>query len=253
MFKKLIENLKIFSRKKEFKNLTLNDLPSMGYFYDDNFKVHISKATEEDIENFKENYKPDTLNSLFSISEVVQKNILLPKGYSYKHLSSIDVVFIFFEIVRFTKEEPIYINLPSYSVEFTPNNFKYFDVNEELKKFYNKDKKAFIIDGYSYSIPSIGVENSITKFLTICYYNNELDKYSDKNYDFLFFLNKRVELTTKEIINLIEIFNDDMEDEEVEKVKNIINMFEDFTTYRLYNKNGSIIKMNNLNLERVWD
>ena len=58
--------------------------------------------------------------------------------------------------------------------------------------------------------------------------------------------------TWKEIENLIQIFNYDMESDELEKTKAIIKLFSPLQRNSL-KKNGKIVEMNSkINLEKIW-
>ena len=68
---------------------------------------------------------------IYKVKRIVEKNLLLSRGYSFEDLKSIDVVFLFLEIVKFSKGRPIEIKFTNLegqldSIEFNSHNFNYF-------------------------------------------------------------------------------------------------------------------------------
>ena len=119
-------------------------------------------------------------------------------------------------------------------------------------KGYNKTEKNFKINGYIYTLPSIGVENSLTFFLV--YKSGFIDshKYQSLSYDFTYFVGDKNFLTFSEIENLIQIFNVDLERDELEKVKKTIEVFTPLQKYSLI-KEGKEVDINSkIDLENIW-
>ena len=54
---------------------------------------------------------------------------------------------------------------------------------------YDKVNKEFFIDGYKYSLPTIGVENSLTNFLIHKSKSIDSASYNNYSYYFTFFVN----------------------------------------------------------------
>jgi hypothetical protein len=117
---------------------------------------------------------------------------------------------------------------------------------------YNKKDKEFDIDGYKYTLPSIGVENSLTNYLISKSNKKGAIKYNSYNYSFTYFLGKKNVVSFPEIDNLIQIFNFDMDDNEIKKVNSIVNTFLPIQKYSL-KKGNDIIDINSkINLEKIW-
>jgi len=240
------------------KKIEVNKLPSQGLFYNDDFELKIKKADLEDIIEYEKNYQKDDLGLIINkLKKIVEKNVIVSNGYDFLDIKSIDVVFLFLEIVKLTKGKPIYITLEnelkgSTNIEFTSENFNYFFINEKLMKSYNKLEKCFEIDGFKYKLPSIGVENSLTNFLMSKVYEPNADKYNYYFYDFTYFIGNKKRLIFSEIENLIQIFNFDIEEKEMDKVKSILKKFEPIQKYSLI-KDGIIYDINSkIDLEKIW-
>jgi hypothetical protein len=76
--------------------------------------------------------------------------------------------------------------------------------------------------------------------------------YNTYFYDFTHFVGHKNHLKYSEIENLLQIFNFDMESEEVVKIKRIITMFAPIQRYSLV-KDGRVIEMTSkINLEKIW-
>lgn len=241
------------------KKIDKKTLPSQGLFYKDNFEIWIKKADIVDIIEYEHNYiKDDPGVVINKIKTIVEKNIILSSGFSFEDIKSVDIVFLFLEIVKFTKGKSIRIRYfndeigKEDTIEFNSNHFNYFIIDDRIMKFYDKENKLFNIDGYKYTIPTIGVENCLTNFLISKSYEPDAIKYNYLSYDFTYFLGDKNVITFSEIDNLIQIFNYDMEDSEKRKVRNIIKTFSPIQKYSL-KRNGRVIDINSkIDLEKIW-
>jgi hypothetical protein len=240
------------------KEINVSNLPSQGLFYNDDFKVFIKRADVEDIIEYEHNYVRDDIGIIIGkIKKIARKNIKFSSGYTFDDIKSIDIIFLFLEIVKFTKNEPIYfvyINELSeeLKIEFSSENFNYFKPNDDLMKKYDKDEKCFLIDDYRYTLPSIGVENCLTGFLYKKSNESNAHLYNEYFYDFTHFVMNKKYLSYEEIENLLQIFNFDIEKSEFRKVQNIINTFLPMQRYSLI-KSGKVIEMNSkIDLEKIW-
>ena len=108
-------------------------LPSQGLFYKKDFEINIKKASKEDILDYEKNYVKDDIGTvIYLIKKIVEKNIKLSGGYVYEDIKSIDIIFIFLEIVKITKGKPInllYFDKETDSegkIEFGSKNFNCF-------------------------------------------------------------------------------------------------------------------------------
>ena len=240
----------------ETKNIDVKKLPSQGLFYNDDFSIKIKKAEVEDIIDYELHFdKTNVISSIECIKKIVDKNTMLSKGYSYLDIKSVDIVFIFLEIVKFTRSIELkipYINNMGVEsiIHFNTDNFNYFDMDKYISN-YNPDTKEIIIDGYRFSLPSSGVETSLTQYLSSVS-DEEADTIKNVSFDFMFFLSGKNHLRFDEIKNLIQIFNYDIDDEEKKKVSNIVSRFRGIVGYTLKSDGNTIEMKSKLNLENIW-
>jgi hypothetical protein len=234
-------------------------LPSQGLFYKKDFEINIKKASKEDILDYEKNYVKDDVGTvIYLIKKIVEKNTKLSGSYIYEDIKSIDVIFIFLEIVKITKGKPI--NLMYFDketdkegkIEFGSKYFNYFEFTNKLLQNYSNEDRSFTINGYKYTLPSIGVENALTNFLIVKSSEEDAFNYNNYTYDFTYFVGDKNNLKFKEIENLIQIFNFDMDKDEIKKMKEVIKTFLPLQRYSL-KKDGRVVEMNSkINLEKIW-
>lgn len=240
------------------KKIDIKRLPSQGLFYNDDFQLSIKKAEIEDIIEYENKYVKDDFSVIIEqLKNIVRKNCIFSNEYEFNDLKSIDIIFLFIEIVKYTKGRPIdltYFNDESGKddiIEFSSDYFNYFEL-DNLMSNYDSESKQFIIDDFKFSLPSIGVENSITNFLFSKINDKEIEEYNYYSYDFMFFLGNKKNITFNEIENLIHIFNFDIDDKTKKKIKKIIKMFLPFQKYSLKKGNRIIDIDSKINLEIIW-
>ena len=137
-------------------------------------------------------------------------------------------------------------------VDFESRYFNYFNFNKLIKN-WNSKSKEFLIDDYKFSLPSLGVENSITQFLIEKSGEIGYEKYNNYNYNFVYFVGNKDFLSKDEIENLIQIFNNDLDIEEKTKVDNIIKLFSELHRYTLKKENKVIEITSRVNLGNIWE
>jgi len=241
------------------KKIDLKKLPSQGLFYKDDFDLWIKKADVEDIIEYEYQYEKEDLGLVITrVKRIVEKNVILSSGYYYADIKSIDIVFLFLEIVKFTNNKKIDVKYfndnigKDESITFDSSNFNYVKIDDKMIKSYDVITKEFIIDGFKYSIPCIGVENSLTHFLISKSDEPNASSYNNYSYDFLYFLGHKNNITFDEIDNLIQIFNFDMIDEDQKKIRKIIKTFSVIGKYSL-KKDSKIIDVSaKIDLEKIW-
>ena len=242
----------IFNYKK-FIEIDVKNLPSRGMFYPEDFKIKIKAAEKEDIEKYHSKYiDGDFISILTGIKWVIRHNIKLTKEYSFKQISSIDVLYIFLEIVKLTQKKDIYISFDDVKIKFCSENFNYFELDEKYFKHFDKVNREFVYDGFKYSLPTIGVESSITRFLYDMSKDNRLSEFKNSSYDFLYFLGGKKGLKNEEIENLITIFNDELSDKDKKIVSSIIDEFRGFSKYSLKSE-GVIVPLEGIDLKYIWN
>jgi transposase len=250
----LLKGLLNLQRKVDIKSL-----PSQGLFYKDDFEISIKKADIEDIIEYEHNYIKDDLGLVITkLKKVVEKNAIFSRGYSFNDLKSIDIVFLFLEIVRFTKGKAVSLTYfddekgQEINIEFSSSYFNYFRIDNDVMKNYNSETKEFLIEDFKFTLPSIGVENCLTNYLISKSDDSDVSKYSNYNYDFIYFLGNKKSITFSEIDNLIQIFNYDIEESDSKKIRKLIKMFQPIQKYSL-KRGDKVIEINSkIDLEKIW-
>lgn len=246
----------IRSLVSQTKKIDKSKLPSQGIFYFDDFDIKIKRADIEDIIDYEFNFDKNNLFSVIeSIKKVIRKNIILPEKYKFSDIKSVDIVYIFLEIVKFTNRKDIVISHENEisglieKVSFGNESFNYFDFG----KFERLPKTAeLFIDGYKVSMPSIGIENCLTEFLLHKSSIKDGQAWNSYNYDFLFFCSNKNYLSFDEIENLTTIFNFDLDEEEQKKVSKIVKKVMKSVGYTL-KLNGRVVDLKSkINLETIW-
>lgn len=236
------------------KKIDIKTLPTQGLFYNKDFNISIKKADITLIKEYENNYDKENLLMIIDlIKYVVRQNTVLNSNYKFEDIKSIDIVFLFLEIVKFTTKKSIKIDFfndvvgKQDIIEFDKTTFNYFDFTPYLDKY---EEGQIIIDGYKFSVPSIGLENCLTKYLLEN--RDKINLLNNISYDFLFFLGNKNHINFSEIENLITIFNIDLEDSEKEKVKNIVSNFSSLVTYSIRWNDRVIDVKSKLDLEKIW-
>lgn len=250
----LIKNLLNLQKKVDTKLL-----PSQGLFYKEDFEIQIKKADIKDIIEYEHNYKKDNLGEIIKrVKKIVENNLILTHGYGFNDLKSIDIIFLFLEIVKYTNGKPISLSYfdeevgTEDNIEFNSTYFNYFHIDNKIMESYDSKDRVFMVEGYKYSLPSIGVENCLTNFLIHKTNQPNAIIYNNYYYDFTHFLDDKNFLTFKEIENLIQVFNFDIEESELKKVKKIVKIFSPLQKYSLI-KNGKVVDINSkIDLEKIW-
>ena len=211
-----------------YKEIDVVELPTQGLFYKSDFKISIRKASYDDIIEYNFNYFKDEDGNpnigviLYEIYKIIRRNTKFSEGYTFEDIKSNDVLYIFFEIVKYTMDRDILIPYREFLgteafVKFNNKSFNYFDYNS-LGFDYTDETNEFLSNGYKISMFSIGAQNCLVNYV----YENMSSQESILNYDFLFFLGNKNYLSDSEIENLITIFNSDLEEKETNIVRNIV-------------------------------
>jgi len=242
----------------EQRRIDIKSLPSQGLFYKEDFKIWIKKANVEDIIRYEYNYKKSIESIIYRVKKIAKKNIVLSKNYIYEDIKSIDIIYLFFEIVKFTSKKDIkvdYFNTVQGSndeVTFDNDTFNYLEISNETMFKYDEESREFVIDGFRYSLPCIGIESCLTNFLVKKSNTTGSKKYEEYSYSFIYFLGHKSDINDEEIDNLVEIFNNDISDEDKVKINNIVSDFSDLAKYSLKKDNQVIDISSKIDLEKIW-
>lgn len=249
----ILELLNSIINKK--RKINIKELPSQGLFHSKDFSLSIKRASEEDINHYIKHIDNKSISVIINlIKYVVKNNTTLPKGYYFCDIKSIDIIYIFLEIVKYTTNRPIFIKSKDYIIEFDSKNFVYFfDKNKDILNFYNKENRNFYMDGYHFTLPSIGVEDSLTNYLIKKIDIDNETIYSEYYYDFTYFLGNKNKLDLEEIENLIQIFNYDLDTEESKKIKKIVELFIPIQKYKLIYNNQTVDLTSKVDLVKIWN
>lgn len=240
------------------KKLDVKYLPSQGLFYPEDLEITIKKADVSDVIEYEQNYDSENVYVVIeNIKRVVKKNIKFNKDYNYDIIKSVDIVYIFLEIVKWTQCKNI--SIPYFDdilgkvsfVDFGSETFNYFDYSP-FNSDYDKETREIVVDGYRVSLPSIGIEDSLTRYLISKVDHPDADKWNHYSYDFLYFLGNKNRLTFGEIENLILIFNEDIDDNEKSRIQKIVNKFVNVIGYSI-KKDGRLIEIKSkIDLCNIW-
>ena len=227
----------IITSLTSIKMLDVKELPTQGFFYPKDFTLSIRKASMDDIILYNFNYVKDDLGViLFETKRIIKNNIILGKKYKYEDLKSNDLLYIFFEIVKFTMDKDIMVPFEnifgrtSY-VAFSSKNFNYFDY-KGLGCNYDEDTREFEKYGYRFSLPSVGVENCLVNYI-YDFIEGEYNEQNENCYDFLFFMGNKNYLSNEEMDNLVTIFNEDLNEKEQDKISDIVKLIYQAIGYSL--------------------
>jgi len=241
------------------KKIEVIYLPSQGLFYKDDFELYIKKAKIEDIIEYEYKYNKENLGSVITrLKKIVEKNVILSKNYTYNDIKSIDIVFLFLEIVKFTNNKPIKLNYFNDTngkdelINFESETFNYYEPELDLIEKYDTETKEFNFNGYKYSVPSIGIENSLTHFLVSKSDDPNSESYNTYSYDFLYFLGNKSTLSFQEIDNLIQIFNFDIPESDRKYIRKIVKKLSEIGRYSLKRDSQIIDVTAKIDLEVIW-
>ena len=233
-------------------------LPSQGLFYSPDFGLHIKSASEAEIIDYESGWDRENVGEVLRrLKSVVRNNTILENGYDFSHIKSIDIVYLFLEIVGLTRGRPVEISYfddetsTVEKVKFGKDSFCYFKPGPELGP-WNPEARCFEVNGYRVSLPSIGVENSLTQYLMEKSYQPGAERYNDYTYDFTFLLDGKNSLRFDEIDNLIQIFNYDIDEEERDRVAQAVGAIKPMQRYSVVAKGKPVDMSSKINLEKIW-
>ena len=164
-----------------YHNVPTIDLPSGGMFYPKDTQISIRSAKVAEIRHFStvdENNVLDVDDKLNIIVESCTRVTSNKKRLSFKDLCEEDRFYLILSIRDLTFPEPE-SNLTiehkdkkgkKHSVEIKKDYFQYFNIPESLDKYYDGDKRTFLIETKSFGTiemrpPSIGVMQKMTEYI----------------------------------------------------------------------------------------
>ena len=157
------------------------NMPSGGMFYPNDIKINIRSANVSEIRHFSsidETNVFDADEKLNYILESCTQITSSKKRLSYKDILEEDRFYLILSIRDLTFPEPE-SNLTvdhvdkkgdKHQIEIKKENFTYFKVPETLDKYYDEERKSFMIETKSFGTiemrpPSIGVMQKMTAYI----------------------------------------------------------------------------------------
>lgn len=239
----------------ERRHIDVMHLPSQGLFYPEDLRLSIRRADYLEILDYETNIdRSNVIRSIECIKTVVERCASVSPPYDYSHIKSVDIIFIFLEVVKFTTGRPILVRYrdpetgAAGTAAFGPDTFNYFDFSPFMKG-YSQSAREIEMHGYRFSFPSIGVENSLSRYITGL---GDPTVLREVGFDFIFFQSGRHSLEDREIENLIQIFNHDLDEGERAKVSSVIASFAGITSYSLRVGGTKVEMKSNVDLETIW-
>lgn len=239
------------NKKKKYQSvIDTKRLPSQGYFYPDDLEIYIDKGDIDDQIRYYHGIDNSNIFGIMStIKSILEKRIEFRSNeleFEFDRLRAIDVFFIFIEFIKHTSDKKIFFS----DIEFCYENFVYFNFNQ-FSKNYNREKKSFIFGDWMFSLPSIGIETSLSKFSYEISIRGKSDIYKEKNYNLIYFLGDKIDLSYKRMIDLVELFEDLNEDHQKE-IDSIVEEFSKSGLYFLIEIGKKSVRVNPSMLKDIW-
>tara|TARA_X000000368_G_C22879814_1_gene644761 strand:+ start:77 stop:847 length:771 start_codon:yes stop_codon:yes gene_type:complete len=256
--------MNIFGIINKFKNkpkkINVKELPSRGFFYKDDFDIYITKCSKDYINQYKKNIDTTNISKILKrVTRVIIDHTSYSKGYSYKNIISIDLLFIFLEIVKHTNDKDIFLNhyddikKENIKIKLNEETFDYYQPNEKIMSHYNNKEKCFELNGYMVSSPTTGVEEDLTQFLNSISSIPGSEKFNGYNYNFLYVLGNKTSIEISELTNLIQIFSEDITKEEKNNLQKAIDKIMPIQKYKILYNGDSIPISAKLDLSVIFD
>ena len=238
----------IFGGKKKQHEVDILKLPSQGYFYPDGLEMYINKGDIDDQLVYQHGVSNSNIFGIIStIKSILAKRIDFNiDDFEFDRVRAIDVFFLFIEFIKYTTGSKIYFE----GVEFSKKNFVYFDF-DQFSNNYDKEKLGFVFEDWCFSLPSIGIETSLSEFSYEISMRGKSDQYKDKNYNLIYFLGDKTNLSYKEMISLLDLF-EDLDPKDQSDINDIVEKFSKTGAYYLIEKGKKSVSINPTMLKDMW-
>tara|TARA_R110000772_G_C13305840_1_gene439332 strand:- start:4107 stop:4892 length:786 start_codon:yes stop_codon:yes gene_type:complete len=238
----------LFNKKKNQHSLNVKRLPSQGYFYPDDLEIYIEKGNIDDqIVYYHGIDNSNIFGFISTIKSILSKKIEFNyTDFTFDRLRAIDVFFIFIEFVKYSTNKKIFFS----GIEFCHENFVHFNFNQ-FEDQYNREDLSFTFNEWMFSLPSIGIETSLSKFSYEISIKGQSDEYKDKNYNLIYFLGDKTELSYEGMVNLVELF-EDLDKEHQNQINSIVEKFSKAGLYFLIEMGKKSIRVNPTMLKEIW-
>lgn len=252
--------MNIFNFINKKREIITENLPSRGFFYKDDFKIYIKKCNKDYINQYKKNIDTSNISKILKrVTRLIIDHTSYSEGYSYKNIISIDLLFIFLEIVKHTKSKDIFLDhydeetKKMVKIKLDEKTFDYYQPDNKMMEKYNYIEKCFDLNGYKISSPTTGAEEDLTQFLNSISTIPGSEKYNTYNYNFLYVLGNRESISIPELENLIQIFTMDITKEEKKKLQKSIDNITPIQRYKMIYNGKSINMSTKLDLSIIFD
>jgi hypothetical protein len=157
------------------------DMPSGGMFYPEDIKIQIRAAKVAEIRHFSsvdEQNVFDADEKLNYILESCTQITSSKRRLSYKDLLEEDRFYLILSIRDLTFPEPeakltvdhVSKKGDKHQIEISKDNFTYFKIPETLDKYYDSERKTFMIETKSFGTiemrpPTIGIMQKMTAYI----------------------------------------------------------------------------------------
>lgn len=164
-----------------YHNIPLLSLPSGGMFYPEGTEISIRSAKVAEVRQFSTIDESNVLDIDDKLNAIVDSCVRITctlKRLSYKDLLEEDRFYVILSIRDLTFPEPesnLKIDHTSkkgekHEIEIKKDYFQYFKIPAELDKYYDSDRKSFMIETRSFGTiemipPAIGVMQKITAYI----------------------------------------------------------------------------------------
>lgn len=245
----LIVNIFTYSKNKNIYKIDINKLPSQGYFYPDDLIIYMNKGDIDDQLIFHQGMGngSNIFGFITTIKHILSNRLKFNfDNFNFNMLRAIDVFFIFMLFIKHTTQKKIYFN----NIEFTYDTFVYFNFSQYIDNF-DKKRNAFVFNNWAFSLPTIGIESSLSAFSYEISLRGLTDIYKDKNYNLIYYLNDRVDISYDEIIELIQLF-DELDEEEKDDINKIVDKFRKANSYFLVELGKKSVYINPNMMKEIW-
>lgn len=242
MLNNLITYVKNLLKSNKYTTLDLNILPSMNLFYDKIFNIDIRPINSELVTE----YNNTNFSNPFEISEVIYKILCycvnVPEGYTVSDILCCDIMYVFFEIVKLTRNEKLYfkkkLNDDDYFefLEFNSENYDYYQIPEDIARLYDYNNKCFNIDGFEFRLPRYKFDGILLEYTL----DNDI---STLNYIIVAYFSHKI--TDKIGLNTLLSYNDVLfEDADAETIEKMLYVISHLSKISIMKLTNNIIDIN---------
>ena len=183
----LDEELSRISRMKDYHNIPVDCLPSLGRFYPDNIRISIRAARVDEIREFSAIDERDIKDVTDKLTYMVSQWVKVYYGNvpgSYRDLLSADRIVLILKIREITFLDgmssiklPVPANAcetvgckPQESIVFNSTKLNFTTAAPEIEKYYDYDNKCYNVRTKSFGVitlfpPTIGVTSFVTNWI----------------------------------------------------------------------------------------